>query len=86
MSTNTFLMILSKVQEHFHIAKEHLVFSRVQDFQLAKHRIGSEMVSMLASSAVDRGFESRSGQNKDYKICICCFFAKHATLRRKSKD
>ena len=44
------------------------------------------MVSMLASSAVDGGFESRSGQTKDYKIGICCFFAKQAALRRKSKD
>ena len=45
------------------------------------------MVSVLASSAVDRGFESWSGQTKDYKICICCFSAKqYAALRRKSKD
>ena len=44
------------------------------------------MVSVFASSAVDRGFESRSGQTKDYKIGICCFSAKHATLSRKSKD
>ena len=44
------------------------------------------MVSLLASSAVDRGFESRSGQTKDYKISICCFFAKQAALRIKSKD
>jgi hypothetical protein len=44
------------------------------------------MVSGLASSAVDRGFEPRSGQAKDYKIGICCFSAKHATLRRKGKD
>jgi hypothetical protein len=29
---------------------------------------------------------SMSGQTKDYKIGICCFSAKHATLRRKSKD
>jgi hypothetical protein len=36
------------------------------------------MVSMLASSAVDRGFELRSGQTKDYDIGICCFSAKHA--------
>jgi hypothetical protein len=42
--------------------------------------------SMLASSAVDRGFEPRSGQTKDYEIGICCFSAKHAALRRKSKD
>jgi len=27
----------------------------------------------------------RSGQTKDYKIGICCFSAKHAALRRKSK-
>ena len=44
------------------------------------------MVSVLASSVVDRGFESQSGQTKDYKIGICCFSAKHAALRRKSKD
>ena len=44
------------------------------------------MVSMLVSSAVDRGFKSWSGQNNDYKIGICCFSAKHVALRRKSKD
>ena len=44
------------------------------------------MVSVLASSAVDRGFEPRSGQSKDYKIGNCCFSAKHAALRRKNKD
>jgi hypothetical protein len=44
------------------------------------------MVSVLASSVVDRVFEPRSGQAKDYKIGICCFSAKHAALRRKSKD
>jgi hypothetical protein len=44
------------------------------------------MVSVLALGAVDRGFECRSGQAKDYKISICCFSAKHAALRRKSKD
>ena len=44
------------------------------------------MVSVLVSSAVDHGFEPRSGQTKDYKIGICCFSAKHAVLRRKSKD
>ena len=43
------------------------------------------MVSMLAASAVDRGFERRSGQTTEYKIIICCFSALHAALRRKSK-
>ena len=44
------------------------------------------MVGVFASSAVDRGFEPRSVQTKDYKIGICCFFAKHAALRRNNKD
>jgi hypothetical protein len=44
------------------------------------------MVSVFASSAVDRGFEPRSGLTKDYKIGMCCFSAKHVALRRKSKD
>ena len=43
------------------------------------------MVSVLASSAVDRGFEPWSGQTKDYKIGMCCFSAKHTALRRKGK-
>ena len=50
------------------------------------NRIGGVMVSMLSSSAVARAFESRSGQTKDYKIGICCFFTKHAALRSKRKD
>ena len=38
---------------------------------------GDVMVSMLALSEVDHGFESQIG--------ICCFSAKQTTLRRKSK-
>ena len=34
------------------------------------------MVSVLALSAVYRGFEPRSDQTIDYTIGICCFFAK----------
>ena len=58
--------------------------------------IGGVIVSMfassavdrgtLASSAVDRGFDTQLGQTKDYEIGICCFSTKHAALRRKSKD
>ena len=44
------------------------------------------MVSVHASSVVDYGFETRSGQTKEYKIGICCFSAKNAALRRKNKD
>jgi hypothetical protein len=52
------------------------------------NRIGGVMVSALTSSVhvVDREFEPRSGQTKNYKIGICCFSAKHSALRRKSKD
>jgi hypothetical protein len=44
------------------------------------------MVSGLSSSAIDRGFESRSGQTKDYEIGMCCFSAKHPAVRRKLKS
>ena len=44
------------------------------------------MVIVLTSSAIDCGFEPRSGQTKDCEIGICCFSAKHTALRRKSKD
>ena len=54
--------------------------------QPSGNRIGGVIVSVLISSAVDRGFEPRSGQTKDYEIGICCFSAKHTALRRKSKD
>ena len=48
--------------------------------------IGGVMVNVLASSAVDHGFEPQSDQTKDYKIDICCFSAEDAALRGKSKD
>ena len=46
------------------------------------NRIGGVMVSVLPSSAVDQGFEP----GQVYKIGICCFSAKHAALKSKSKD
>ena len=53
---------------------------------LPVNRMGGVMVSVVVSCAVDRVFEPRSCQTKDYKISIICFSAKHATLRIKSKD
>jgi hypothetical protein len=35
-----------------------------------QNRIGGVMVSVLASSAVDRGFEPQSGQTKDLMILV----------------
>ena len=41
---------------------------------------------MFATSyVVDRGFEHRGGPTNDYEFGICCFFAKQAALRKKSK-
>ena len=48
--------------------------------------IGGVLFSVLASNAIYRGFNPRSSQTKDYNISICCFLAKHAALRSKSKD
>ena len=44
------------------------------------------MDSVLTSSVVDRGFEPRLSQTKDYEIGICCFSAKHPALRSRSRD
>jgi hypothetical protein len=43
------------------------------------------MISILPLNAVDNGFESRSGQTKDYEIGICCFSAKHTASRSKTR-
>ena len=50
---------------------------------LLQDKLGGVMV-VFPLSAVDRGFEPRSGQRKDYEIDG--FSALHAALRRKSKD
>ena len=50
------------------------------------NRNGGVMVRVLTSSAIDREFEPRSGQTKDYEIGMCCVFTKHAALRRKSRE
>jgi hypothetical protein len=49
------------------------------------NRIDGVMGSVLDSSAVDHRFELCSGHIKDYRIGICCFSAKSAGLRWKSK-
>ena len=59
---------------------------KIKNINEIRNRIGSVMVNVLAWSAVDRGFELRSGQTKNFKIGICGFSAKHTTLKRKSKD
>ena len=62
------------------------LFISVTELHFRLNRIGGVMVSVIASSVVDRGFTARSGQTKDYEIGMYCFSAKHATLRSKSKE
>ena len=50
------------------------------------NRISGVMAMGLASSSVERRFESRLGQTKDYTIGICYFSAKHVALRSNNKD
>ena len=46
--------------------------------------IGGVMVSVLTSSAVDRGFKPRSCQTKDYKLALAAFlFMKQEQRSRK---
>jgi hypothetical protein len=58
----------------------------IVNYILTGNLIDCVMVRVLSSSAVDCGLESPSGQNKVFKIGICCFSAKYALIRRKSKD
>ena len=53
------------------------IFSIVLLYKTDHNRISGVMVSVLDWSAVDRGFEPRSGQTSNYNIGICCFSAKH---------
>ena len=55
-------------------------------FHVYANRIGWVMISVLATSVVDRGFERGSSQAKDYDIGICCFSTKHEVLRSKTTD
>jgi uncharacterized membrane protein len=50
-------------------------------FSLQYNSIGSIMVSVFVSSAIDSVFELRSVQTKSYKTGICCFSAMQAALR-----
>jgi len=47
--------------------------------------IGGVIANVIALNMIGRGFESQSDQTKDYKIGICCFSAKHTTLRSNIK-
>jgi len=50
-------------------------FSLSNEYKRPKNRIGGVMVTVLTSSAVDREFEPRSSQTKNYEIGIYCLSA-----------
>ena len=62
-----------QVEEKTFIFKNYYVHSGLRTTNY--NRIGDVMVSVLASSAVYRGFKPRMGQTEDYEIGICCFSA-----------
>jgi hypothetical protein len=75
-------------KEYVHVNKKKVKKEKLRGgywIQNVINCIGGVMVSVLVSSAVEREFEPRLGQTKNYKIGICCFSAKHTALRRKSK-
>jgi hypothetical protein len=63
----TFIVLYSMIKSNrvytIHIWWLYIMFHH-------QNNIGGVMVSVLASSAVDRWFEPRSGQTKDYNIFI----------------
>jgi hypothetical protein len=69
----------------FIILKSGKLFNPRSDL-IKSNLINGIMVNVLALSAVDHGFEPRSGKTRGYEIGICCFSSKHASLRVKSKD
>jgi hypothetical protein len=65
----------------FHICILSRLHAILASFFFNNHvHIGGVMVSVPTSNAVDHKFEPQLVQTKDYKICICCFSAKHAAL------
>ena len=84
----TKLILLINPQKFYcHLKKSNfLFFYYLFRFKQQGNCFGDVMVSVLASKAVDHGFEHWMGHTKDDKICICCFSANHAALRTKSKN
>jgi hypothetical protein len=59
-------VILSTVYDHHFIVENGIVGNHCLYFLYISHHT----VSVFASSAVDREFERRSGQTKDYKMVV----------------
>ena len=83
-----FFLFIHNFPMTFHISKHghNFLYTFICVLPSLLNRMDGVTVSVLASSAVDRWFYSRSGQTKDYEIGICYFSAKQADQRSKSKD
>ena len=79
VNINTNYFTLNQVPTHPYKSKSiyALISSHKNSYRVAllypypSNRISRVMVSMLALSVVDHGFEHLWGQTKDYKIGIC---------------
>ena len=73
----------------FFIFVVFVVYNTMQIFFLSNSSesncIGGVIVSVFVSSTIVRGFELQSGQTKDLKLHICCFYAKRVAFRSNSK-
>jgi hypothetical protein len=84
LSHNVVHLTLNGIQTH--ISGWSLWYMYIYQWQISINCIDGVVISMLVSSAVDRGVEPRFDQTKYCKIGICCFSAKHVAFRRKSED
>ena len=61
------------------------LFGKALSISSRFHRLGSVMVSVLASSLIVGVFDPHRVETKDYQDGMHCFNTKHATLISKSK-
>jgi len=62
------------------VLKKKPSFLFIRNTMFLLYYVSNRIGSVIASSAVDRGFDSRSVQTNGYNIGICSFSAKYAAL------
>ena len=77
------LICCSQFQINFLLRKTNIRLATIVIFP--GHHIGGVMVSVRLESGRS-WVRVPIGLKKDYKMGMCCFSAKHETLRRKNKD
>ena len=48
--------------------------------------VSLDCLLMISPSVFSNDYSLDSSKKKDYRICICCFSAKHAPVRIENKD